>query len=345
MQHVSRSTLRLIASALGLLAALLPLSSRALSGQGDDPAPAIVAIGDLHGDYDAYFSLMRASGLVTQKGRWSGGKTIFVQTGDVPDRGPDTKRIIDHLMKLEREAARKGGEVVAVIGNHEAMNATGDLRYVTPAEYAAFATRKSKTLRDAHFKASAAALAAHYRSKDPALTDEGVRAAFEADAPLGFLEHRLAWSPTGRIGAWIGAHDAMRVAGDTLFVHGGVSAAYAGMALGEVNQRVRDALKAGGGPILEDQLGPLWYRGNAEETPAGAAEVAAAIAAFRVKRIVIGHTPSLTGIKALYGGTVVAIDTGASASYGGKRSFLRIDASGVVANDNGVETRLTGSGE
>jgi hypothetical protein len=39
-------------------------------------------------------------------------------------------------MKLQREASRSGGKVIAMVGNHEAMNMTGDLRYVHPANIA-----------------------------------------------------------------------------------------------------------------------------------------------------------------------------------------------------------------
>jgi len=57
----------------------------------------IIAIGDLHGDYANYIAALRAAGLVDKKGKWSGGKTHLVQTGDIPDRGPDTLKIIDHI--------------------------------------------------------------------------------------------------------------------------------------------------------------------------------------------------------------------------------------------------------
>ena len=50
----------------------------------------IVAVGDIHGDYGNYIEVLRAAGLVDKKGKWSGGKTHLVQTGDIPDRGPDT---------------------------------------------------------------------------------------------------------------------------------------------------------------------------------------------------------------------------------------------------------------
>lgn len=330
---------RLLAGAGALLAAAF-VSSCATAAPAAPAQPAIVAIGDLHGDYDAYIALMQSAGLVDAKGRWTGGKTIFVQTGDIPDRGPQTRKIIDHLMKIEKAARRKGGAVIALVGNHEAMNVTGDLRYVVPGEYAEFATRNSKRTRDAYYKANSEKLAAFYRASNPALTDEEVRAAFDADAPLGYLEHRAAWRPAGAVGAWIASHDAMRVVGDTLFLHGGVSADYVPLAVAEINERVRAALMAGGGEILTDERGPLWYRGNIAPTPESEAEVAAALAAYGVKRIVVGHTPQLSGIAGFHGGRVVAIDTGISRSYGGAKSYLKIGAEGVIAVNDGVATKI-----
>ena len=50
----------------------------------------IVAVGDLHGDYEAWTAIARDAGLVDARGRWAGGTTIFVQTGDITDRGPDS---------------------------------------------------------------------------------------------------------------------------------------------------------------------------------------------------------------------------------------------------------------
>ncbi len=321
----------------------IALAALALVGARTDttePSQPIVAVGDLHGDYDAYVAILTAAGLVDKKGKWSGGNTIFVQLGDVADRGPDTRKIIDHLMKLEKQAMSKGGRVAALIGNHEAMNVTGDLRYVTPEEYAAFATGKSKRLRNTYFKANAPALAEFYRQKDPALTDDAVKAAFENDTPLGYIEHRIAWGQTGKIGAWVASHDAMLKVGDTLFVHGGIGAAYAAKSIDTINGDVRAALTAGGGAILEDEGGPLWHRAFAEETPEGETELAAVLAAYGVKRIVIGHTPQIKGVKALFGGRVIAADTGASQYYGGTRSFIRIDEAGIIANDNGAERML-----
>lgn len=336
--NFARRLWRLLAAGALFLCGAAPSASAAAVG---DAARPIIAVGDIHGDYDAYLAILGAAGLVDAKGRWSGGRAIFVQLGDVPDRGPGTRKIVEHLMKLESQAKRRGGRVAALIGNHEAMNVVGDLRYVTAAEYAAFADSKSKARRDAHFRANFAALAEFYRRKNPQLDDAGVRAAYDADVPLGYLEHRIAWNPKGKFGAWVAQHDALLKIGDTLFVHGGIGAAYSSRPIAVINEEVRTALKAGTpGGVLEDEAGPLWHRGFAEETTAGETDLSAALAAYDVKRVVIGHTPQLEGVRTLYGGRVIAADTGASKAYGGTRSFVRIDATGVYADDNGVRRRL-----
>jgi hypothetical protein len=98
----------------------------------------VVAVGDLHGDYEQTAAVLRSAGLIDVRERWSGGNTHLVQTGDVLDRGADGFKILDLLMRLEQEAARAGGRVHALIGNHEAMNLYGDLRYVSAEEWARF---------------------------------------------------------------------------------------------------------------------------------------------------------------------------------------------------------------
>ena len=98
----------------------------------------LVAVGDLHGDSAATLSVLRLAGLVDAAGAWSGGEAVLVQTGDTVDRGPDSKGVLDTLMRLQKEALKAGGKVIAVVGNHEAMNMLGDLRYVSPEDTAGF---------------------------------------------------------------------------------------------------------------------------------------------------------------------------------------------------------------
>ena len=56
----------------------------------------IVAIGDIHGDYDNYIEVLKNAGVINRRGRWGAGKTHVVQVGDIPDRGPDTLRTVSY---------------------------------------------------------------------------------------------------------------------------------------------------------------------------------------------------------------------------------------------------------
>jgi hypothetical protein len=307
----------------------------------------IVAIGDLHGDCGAWRDIARAARLIDARNRWVGGSAILVQTGDVTDRGPDSLKIIRDLQRLRREAERAGGRVVVLVGNHEAMNVTGDLRYVHPGEYKAFVDRDSADRRAALYDANRAAFEAAARATNPSLSGQAIRDAWLKETPLGLVEHQTAWRPAGELGKWTIGNPAVVMLGDTIFAHGGISANYANVPLDEINRRVAAALTAreiAPQSIINDPMGPLWYRGlisrskSVEDLPAtpptnGAApaprpsieaEIDMVLKAYGAKRIVIGHTPTLSGISVLHGGELVRIDTGASQYYNGTPSYLEI---------------------
>jgi len=301
-------------------------------------AQRIVAVGDLHGDHAAFSAILRAARLIDGRDRWIGGDAILVQTGDVTDRGPDSLRIIRGLMRLQREALRAGGRVVALVGNHEAMNVIGDLRYVHPGEYAAFADRGSAGRRDRYYAANRADIERRYRERDPQLTREQIEAQFERDTPPGLIEHRIAFGPNGEIGRWIASSPGVASIQGNLFAHGGISIRFATIPVDEINQRVRAALLArdtSREAIISDPLGPLWYRGLVRREPGDEAstaagpltmeqELTAVLAAHGARRMIVGHTPNLAGIQILHGGRLIAIDTGISAHYGGPRTYLEI---------------------
>ena len=98
----------------------------------------VIAVGDLHGDLDNALQVLQMAEVVDDNGDWVAGDTVLVQTGDTTDRGPDSRAILDMLMRLETQAQAKGGQVISLLGNHEVMNLLGDWRYVDPGDLTQF---------------------------------------------------------------------------------------------------------------------------------------------------------------------------------------------------------------
>lgn len=339
--------IRIALLALAALTAFIPSWAPAAA------ANRIVAVGDLHGDFQAWITIARAAGLIDANGHWAGGGTTLVQLGDVLDREPDSLKIVRNLQQLQKEAPRSHGRVVVLVGNHEAMNLLGDFRYTTPGEFAAFSSPNSAAIRDRIYDQNRAAIEKAAQAANPALTPDQVRLAWMAEHPLGWVEHKIAWSPSGELGRWATRNSAVVKIDGTIFVHGGLSAEYSKLQLDEINRRVQAAMStADGGPstILYDPLGPLWYRGlvgrdpDAEEVRAKVApvthltidqELDAVLSAYGAQRLVIGHTPNLKGIEVTSGGRLARIDTGISRAYGGPLSWLEIIGGNMVPHTVG----------
>lgn len=298
----------------------------------------IVAIGDLHGDYDGYISVLQSAGVVDRRGRWVAGDTHLVQTGDIADRGPDTRRIIEHMARLARQADKRGGRVHTLMGNHEAMNVYGDLRYVTAGEYAAFVDRRSAALRDRYFQALMEGMARDEPERHAALPDD-FREQWNRDHPLGWVEHRMAWDPrwdpAGESFEWVMRTKVAIQLNDLIFVHGGISHAYCGNSLASLTEMAHRALRRSDPDelgILQDPLGPLWYRGLAVAEPRTRPDfVDAILQRHDARRIVVGHTPTGGVIWPRLDGRVIVIDTGIGAAYGGRVGWLEATPEGLFA--------------
>ncbi|MDX1395925.1 MAG: metallophosphoesterase [Gemmatimonadota bacterium] len=94
----------------------------------------VYMFGDVHGQYDRVVALLGNAGLVDDDLGWTGGDAHLVLLGDIFDRGDDVTGVLWLLYRLEREAAAAGGAVHVVLGNHEAMVMSGDLRYLSGKE-------------------------------------------------------------------------------------------------------------------------------------------------------------------------------------------------------------------
>jgi len=92
----------------------------------------IIAIGDIHGDYQSLIRVLLMCKVINNKLEWIGGSAYVIQMGDTLDgKRPDTKiedsfintsgelEIIDLLINLDAQARQTRGRVISLIGNHE----------------------------------------------------------------------------------------------------------------------------------------------------------------------------------------------------------------------------------
>ena len=90
----------------------------------------IVALSDIHGQYDLAIELLKNNKIIDSKLNWNFGKGHLVIVGDVFDRGDKVNEILWLIYKLEIQAKNKGGHVHFILGNHEYMILQKDLRYI-----------------------------------------------------------------------------------------------------------------------------------------------------------------------------------------------------------------------
>lgn len=260
----------------------------------------IVAIGDVHGDLAAAKSALRLAGLIDAAGQWTGGDTVLVQTGDQLDRGDDEKEILELLGRLESQASEAGGAVHVLNGNHELMNAAGDFRYVTEGGFADFADVDASAL---------AAVPAAAQIPDEA---RGRVAAFMPGGP---------WAKK------LAERDVVLVLDGTVFVHGGITPAWAARGVEAINESVQKWLREGGAPpaAVTDDEGPVWTRAYSDAPDAGdCAALDESLAALGAERMVVGHTVHREGIVSACDGKVWMIDVGMAAHYGGRPAALEL---------------------
>ena len=98
------------------------------------------------------------------------------------------------------------------------------------------------------------------RQQNAEASDEEIEEWFFGEfAPLGRAEHRMAWRPTGEIGSWVVRNQSVVIVGDTLFVHGGLSAKYTAFSVEEINETIAEALNGqtrDRDASIHDPLGP-----------------------------------------------------------------------------------------
>lgn len=316
----------------------------------------IVAVGDLHGDYDSFVDILKGTKLVDQGLHWTGGKTHLVQIGDVMDRGDyakGAKDIFDLLMRLEKEAEQAGGKVHALLGNHEEMNITGiafeNKDYVSLNQFISFLPESYREREEIKIREDYAKKLSKGRRLELTLeqrinnyweTEREKAIAKRGDYPAAkeyinnFRE---------KYGKWLVEHNAVIKINDIIFVHGGISEKFSTWKLEKINDRMRLELNSfiSGNPIEDLQVvydpnGPLWNRDlslpkiNEEDLKPGVDKILKNLGA---RYVVVAHTPHLITTKTdmkRFDGRIWIIDTGISRVYrpGGRETALIIEDTG-----------------
>jgi hypothetical protein len=316
----------------------------------------VVAVADLHGDFEQFIYILAHPqvALIDNDLRWIGGKSHLVQLGDIMDRGPHARRIIDLLMRLEKEAEAAGGMVHVLLGNHEEMNITGIAldypSYVTVEQFVSFLPEDFRRAREAGYIRSLPP-EERKRAEIEGLdveTDQGVADFWRSIIVSKDPEARRAYVRgfNDSVGDWFIGKNAVVMINGVVYVHGGISEAISKWPLREINTVIRSELQqfqaimrdpqrtaAPFKPkLVYDPDGPLWFRGLAESGRAGQAEVDRILQNMGARAMVVGHNYFSYGggrspvVKkqnvARFEDKVWIMDTGIAGSYGGVPSAL-----------------------
>lgn len=246
----------------------------------------------------------------------------MVQVGDVLDRGGDELKILYFLEKLKREAARSGGRIITMNGNHEIMNVEGDFRFVTETAVEEFRVWAEWFTTGNKMKSLCHGLET---PKDPF---EGVPTRFRGvkkELFDGFRARVAALRPNGPISRrFLAQNVTVLVVGDSIFVHGGLLPQHVDYGLERINEEVRDWINGSTGRFspayCRGRDAVVWLRKFSDEVAKNCdcstlEHVLATIPG--VKRMVMGHTIQEAGINGACENRAIRIDVGMSKGCGG----------------------------
>jgi hypothetical protein len=305
----------------------------------------VVVVGDLNGADDVLVALLRGTGLVDRKLRWTGGTAELVQMGDLFNRGGGALRALRLLLKLARQARLAGGKVTILLGNHEVMTALRNEGYCTEAEYLAFATARERREWPARVQRALVRLA----RKPTAGAILPIRPRLDAwriEHVPGKTAMRRALGPRAPLGRALRALPVAYVSNGAVFVHGGLLPQWANLGVEGLNREGARAWAEAGArlwslprsSLFRNPDGPLWDRSLVSATPAARANLRHSLKLLGVRRMIVGHTQTQAikggapGKVALVDGSrLVLVDVGLRSGDRTPRAAL------IIAGSRGLE--------
>jgi len=231
-------------------------------------------ISDIEGNFRALRQLLQANQVIDANFNWTFGNGHLVLTGDFVDRGDQQTEVLWLIYSLEEKARAAGGYVHYILGNHEIMNLSGDLRYLNKkyAEHASLLQQNFVTLYGENTE-----LGRWLRTKN---VIEKVGDILYCHAGISAAVNRMDLS-TSKINKLVRPFYA-----DSTFKYDNVQT-----------------------DTLYSDLGPFWYRGYYYgAVKASPEQIDSTLSAYRVKHIATGHTVIADTISVLYKGKVFNTD-------------------------------------
>jgi hypothetical protein len=144
-------------------------------------------------------------------------------------------------MRLQIEAEAAGGQVMVLLGNHEALNILCIRRSVNYETYQTFAGDDAEVRQAAAYEAESRwrSARAEELGAEPAAPTEQDRANWLVVHPPGYVEYVEAMGPSGRYGKWLRTLPAAAQIGDVVFLHGGISPEIKGQSVDVINSEVK----------------------------------------------------------------------------------------------------------
>jgi Calcineurin-like phosphoesterase len=232
-------------------------------------------ISDIEGNFDAFRKLLLAGKVIDQNFEWTFGDGHLVLAGDFFDRGTQVTEVLWLIYALEEKAKKAGGYVHFVLGNHEIMNMSADLRYVHPKymENAALMKEDYNTLYGANSE-----LGRWLRTKN---VMERIGGILYVHGGISRKVNNIEL-PLQEMNTLIRPFYA-----DTTFAYPNIET-----------------------DILYSDAGPFWYRGYYSGDRTEIPQILdSTLQKFRLDLVVTGHTPVADTVSVWYNGKLINTDT------------------------------------
>jgi hypothetical protein len=245
-------------------------------GQSYNRIDSISVISDIHGEYNTYIELLKVNGIIDKDLNWNFGKGHLVVLGDIFDRGDMVTEVLWHLFGLEKQAAKAGGMVHVLLGNHEFMVLRNNLCDIHE-KYRKVEAISGTLYSDLYSESSL--LGKWLRSKPVVITINNI-IFVHGGISLEMVHRNLTFKQINRICA-------TKILGKDL------QSVYS-----------KELLK-----FLNHTDGPLWYRGYFEDTDFCESKLDSILEFYGKKHIVVGHTVCKVTTP-LFNNKIIGVDTG-----------------------------------